>query len=177
MDENRQPNQVHDESLPQDSKEPGKDSEPNKDSESSKDSESTRAAASKTEAGPDTDAAPSADSESNSKGDSTAKQDSDSKSSSKQFEELIAKFDSKIEQQLDVNRELGSLLKEQLESILSLRQSVLAIERTIEGSAAMKKKFEKHLQSVKESGEGLPEVHWINRVRGSLARLQRNGTV
>jgi hypothetical protein len=89
---------------------------------------------------------------------------------------LRADLESKFDQQLEVNRELGALLKQQMETSMSLRQSVLAIERTLEGNAAMKKRFEKSLQTIKDSGEGLPDVHSTSRVLGMLGRLQRSGT-
>ena len=85
--------------------------------------------------------------------------------------------ESKIEQLLAVNRELGIFLEEQLDNLLSLRQSVLAIERALEGNSALRKKYEKCLQTVKDDGEGLPDIHWTNRIRGVLARLQRTGTL
>jgi len=78
---------------------------------------------------------------------------------------------------LNVNRELGALLKEQFDTLISLRQSVFAIEKTLEGNASLKKKYEKYLQSAKDNGEGLPDVHWNSRILGMLARLQRSGMV
>jgi hypothetical protein len=84
---------------------------------------------------------------------------------------------SRVEQLVAVNRELGIFLEEQLDAMLALRQSVAAIQKVLEGNSAMKKKYEKCLQSVKDDGEGLPDIHWANRIRGVLARLQRTGTL
>lgn len=84
---------------------------------------------------------------------------------------------SRVEQLVAVNRELGIFLEEQLDAMLALRQSVAAIQKVLEGNSAMKKKYEKCLQSVKDDGEGLPDIHWSNRIRGVLARLQRTGTL
>jgi chemotaxis protein histidine kinase CheA len=83
----------------------------------------------------------------------------------------------KIDKLIAVNRELAIYLEEQLDTIMALRQSVAAIQKTLEGSPAMKKKFEKCLQKVKDDGEGLPDIPWTNRIRGVLARLQRTGTL
>jgi len=66
------------------------------------------------------------------------------------------------------------MLEEQLDLLLSVRQSMLAIQQTLESSAASKKKLEKALETVKDGAEGLPDIHWINRVRGTLAMLQRS---
>lgn len=90
---------------------------------------------------------------------------------------LKSLLESHLEPLLAVNRQLGIFLEEQLDSMLALRQSVAAIERTLEGSPALKKKYEKCLQSVKDEGIGLPEIPWTNRIRGVLSRLQRSGTL
>jgi chemotaxis protein histidine kinase CheA len=83
----------------------------------------------------------------------------------------------KIDKLVAVNRELAIYLEEQLDTVLALRQSVAAIERALAGNAVMKKRYEKCLQSVKDEGQGLPDIPWINRIRGVLSRLQRTGTL
>jgi hypothetical protein len=101
------------------------------------------------------------------------------KPSSDQSDQDHEKLDklAKIDKLIAVNRELAIYLEEQLDVVLALRQSVAAIQKTLEGSPAMKKKYEKCLQSVKDDGEGLPDIPWTNRIRGVLARLQRTGTL
>jgi hypothetical protein len=83
----------------------------------------------------------------------------------------------KIDKLVAVNRELAIFLEEQLDAVLALRQSVAAIERALLGSAAMKKRYEKCLQSVKDEGAGLPDMQATIRIRGVLSRLQRSGTL
>jgi hypothetical protein len=83
----------------------------------------------------------------------------------------------KIDKLVAVNRELAIYFEEQLDAVLALRQSVVAIERALLGSAAMKKKYEKCLQSVKDEGAGLPDMQPTIRIRGVLSRLQRSGTL
>jgi len=83
----------------------------------------------------------------------------------------------RFEQQLTVNRKLATMLEEQLDLLLSMRRSMLAIQKTLEGTATSKKKLEKALETVKDGAEGLSDIHWINRVRGTLAMLQRSGMV
>jgi hypothetical protein len=83
----------------------------------------------------------------------------------------------KIDKLVAVNRELAIYLEEQLDAVLALRQSVAAIERALVGSAAMKKRYEKCLQSVKDEGAGLPDMRATTRIRGVLSRLQRSGTL
>ena len=83
----------------------------------------------------------------------------------------------KIDKLVAVNRELAIYLEEQLDAVLALRQSVTAIERVLVGNAAMKKRYEKCVQSVKDEGAGLPDLHATIRIRGVLSRLQRSGTL
>jgi len=83
----------------------------------------------------------------------------------------------RIDQLLAVNRELALYLEEQLDAVLALRQSVAAIENALQGNAAMRKRYEKCLQSVKDGEESLPEIHRMNRIRGVFSRLQRSGTL
>jgi hypothetical protein len=90
---------------------------------------------------------------------------------------LSSDMEERFEQQLTVNRRLAAMLEEQLDLLLSVRRSMLAIQKTLEGSAASKKKLDKALETVKNGAEGLPDIHWINRVRGTLAMLQRSGVV
>lgn len=85
--------------------------------------------------------------------------------------------ESKIEQLLAVNRELGLFFEEQLDAVLALRKSVAAIQGFMEGDPALKKKYEKYLQSAKEDEASPSDIHAANRIRGVLSRLQRTGTV
>jgi hypothetical protein len=124
---------------------------------------------------------PAKDSEA--KSDAEAKRDAEAKKNAEPKKEDGAsrKFQSDVEErfekQLTVNRKLAAMLEEQLDLLLSVRQSMLAIQKTLESNAASKKKLEKALETVKDGAEGLPDVHWINRVRGTLAMLQRSGVV
>jgi hypothetical protein len=112
-----------------------------------------------------------------------AKRDAEANKNAKTRDEEEAKkkhqsdVEERFEQQLTVNRKLAAMLEEQLDLLLSVRRSMLAIQKTLEGSAASKKKLEKALESMKDGAEGLPDAHWINRVRGTLAVLQRSGVV
>jgi len=101
----------------------------------------------------------------------------ESKHKSSDESEDGSNLESKIEQLLAVNRELGIFLEEQLDTTLSLRQLVAAIQGFLEADPTLKKKYEKYLQSVRNDGAGMPDVHWTNRIRGVLSRLQRTGTV
>lgn len=85
--------------------------------------------------------------------------------------------ESRIEQLLAVNRQLGIFLEEQLDTVLALRKSVAAIQGFIEGDPALKKKYEKYLQSVKDDEASPSDIHAANRIRGMLSRLQRSGTI
>jgi hypothetical protein len=134
-----------------------KDGAPAKDAEASKNAEATKDPEAKEIAEPKKTAEPVNEDDSN-----------------KKFQ---ADVEARFERQLAVNRRLASILEEQLELLLSVRQSMLAIQQTLESSAASKKKLEMALETVKSGAEGLPDVHWINRVRGTLAMLQRSGNV
>jgi hypothetical protein len=134
-----------------------KDGASAKNSESSQRAESTKDAEAKRETEAKKNAGPRNEDESNKK--------------------LLSNVEERFEQQLSVNRKLGAMLEEQLDLLLSVRQSMLAIQKTLEGSAASKKKLEKALETVKNGAEGLPDIHWINRVRGTLAMLRRSGVV
>jgi hypothetical protein len=92
-------------------------------------------------------------------------------------EKTQADMEERFEKQLAVNRKLASMLEEQLDILLSVRQSTLAIQKVLESSATSKKKLEAALEAVKNGADGLPDIHWINRVRGTLAMLQRSGVV
>jgi hypothetical protein len=85
--------------------------------------------------------------------------------------------ESKIEQLLAVNRQLGIFLEEQLDTVLALRKSVAAIQGFIEGDPALKKKYEKYLQTVKDDEASPSDIHAASRIRGVLSRLQRTGTI
>jgi hypothetical protein len=119
--------------------------------------------------------------DSEAKSDAEAKRDAEEKKNAepKKEDESSKKFQSDVEErfekQLTVNRKLAAMLEEQLDLLLSVRQSMLAIQKTLESSAGSKKKLETALETVKDGAEGLPDVHWINRVRGTLAMLQRSG--
>jgi uncharacterized low-complexity protein len=85
--------------------------------------------------------------------------------------------ESKIEQLLAVNRQLGIFLEEQLDTVLALRKSVAAIQGFIEGDPALRKKYEKYLQTVKDDEASPSDIHAASRIRGVLSRLQRTGTI
>jgi hypothetical protein len=108
------------------------------------------------------------------KRDAEAKKNGESRNedeSNKKLSDLEGRF----EQQLNLNRKLAAMLEEQLDLLLSVRRSMLAIQKTLESSAASKKKLDRAFETVKSGAEGLPDIHWINRVRGTLAMLQRSG--
>jgi len=111
------------------------------------------------------------------KSDEEAKKNAGPKNEDESNKKPLSDVDERFEQQLAVNRKLAAMLEEQLDLLLSVRRSMLAIQETLESSAASKKKLEKALESVGNGDEGLPDIHWINRVRGTLAMLQRSGIV
>jgi hypothetical protein len=111
------------------------------------------------------------------KSDAEAKKIAEPRNQDESNKKLQSDVEERFEQQLGVNRKLAAMLEEQLDLLLSVRQSMLAIQMTLEGSAASKKKLEQALETVKNGADGLPDVHWINRVRGMLAMLQRSGMV
>jgi hypothetical protein len=134
-----------------------KDGAPTKNPESSQNAESTKDAQAKR--------------------DTEAKKNAGPRNEDKSNEKLSSDVEERFEKQLTVNRKLAAMLEEQLDLLLSVRRSVLAIQKTLESSAASKKKLEKAFETVKNGAEGLPDIHWINRVRGTLAMLQRSGVV
>jgi len=136
---------------------PAKDSESSQRAEPTKDPEAKSEAEANKNAGLKKNTGPGNDDESNKK--------------------LQSDVERRFEQQLTVNRKLATMLEEQLDLLLSMRRSMLAIQKTLEGTATSKKKLEKALETVKDGAEGLSDIHWINRVRGTLAMLQRSGMV
>ena len=86
-------------------------------------------------------------------------------------------LESHLEPLLAVNRQLALFLGEQLENMIELRQSVLAMERLLEADARRKTKYAAILEKVKGEGAGIGDPHWINRTRGMLSRLERAGTL
>jgi hypothetical protein len=109
--------------------------------------------------------------------DADANKNAETRKKDESNKKLQSHVEERLEQQLNVNRKLAAMLEEQLDLLLSVRQSMLAIQKTLESSAASKKKLEKALETVKNGAEGLPDIHWINRVRGTLAMLRRSGVV
>jgi hypothetical protein len=90
---------------------------------------------------------------------------------------LNSLLESHLEPLLAVNRQLALFLGEQLENMIELRQSVLAMERLLEADARRKSKYAAILEKVKGEGAGIGDPHWINRTRGMLSRLERAGTL
>ena len=77
---------------------------------------------------------------------------------------------------LEVNRQLGLFLGEQMEITLELRQQVRAMERLLASDPRRKDKYAATLEEVKSEGDGMADPHWINRTRGMLSQLKRTGT-
>ena len=140
-----------------------KDGTPAKGSESNQNAQPTKA--------------PEAESDAEAKRDAEGKKNAEPKEGDESSKKFQSDAEERFEQQLNVNRKLAAMLEEQLDLLLSMRRSMLAIHKTLESSAASKKKLEKALEAVKDGAEGLPDIHWINRVRGTLAMLQRSGVV
>ena len=90
---------------------------------------------------------------------------------------LNSLLESHLEPLLAVNRQLALFLGEQLENMIELRQSVLAMERLLEADPRRKTKYAAILEKVKGEGAGIGDPHWINRTRGMLSRLERAGTL
>ena len=165
----------------------GTDEKPNAapNSGQSKDTGPEKDSGSDTKSPQEKDGAPAKNSESSqnveSIKDAEAKRDTETKKNAapknegESIEKLSSDVEERFEQQLNVNRKLAAMLEEQLDILLSVRQSVLAIQKTLESNAASKKKLEQAFETVKNGAEGLPDIHWINRVRGMLAMLQRSG--
>lgn len=204
MNENEQkpvptsPSEAKDQSVPK--IDFGIDEKPNTapSSAQGKDKGSEKDSGSDTKPQQEKDGAPAKDSQSSQSAESTkdaeAKRDTEAKKNDEQkrnaepkkntgpgnedeFNKKLSNLEERFEQQLTVNRKLAAMLEEQLDLLLSARRSMLAIQKTLESSAASKKKLEKALESVKNDDEGLPDIHWINRVRGTLAMLRRSGMV
>ena len=76
-----------------------------------------------------------------------------------------------------MNRELGIFLEEQFNSLLSLRKSVESLEGFIQSDPTLKKKYDKFLQNKDESAANDPDIQKTIRLRGTLGRLQRFGTL
>ena len=89
---------------------------------------------------------------------------------------LEGALNAKVEALLEVNRQLGLFLGEQMEIAIELRQSVRALERLMETDARRKGRYAAMLEEVKSEGDGMADPHWINRTRGMLSQLKRTGT-
>jgi hypothetical protein len=85
--------------------------------------------------------------------------------------------DTAIDQLKAVNRELATFLKDQLEAFLTVRQSVIAMEKFLGDNPSLAEGYKACLQRVVADGSGLPNSQWTNRALGQLARIALNGTL
>ena len=83
----------------------------------------------------------------------------------------------KLSQLLHVNRELATFLKDQLEYVLILNLSVLAIQKLVEGDSALAERYKACLQSVKDAGPQTPNPQRVAHYLGMLDKIQLTGTL
>jgi hypothetical protein len=85
--------------------------------------------------------------------------------------------DPQIEKLKAVNRELATFLKDQLEYLLTLNLSVLAIQKVLEGDSVLSARYKACLQSVKGAGPQTPNPQRVNHYLGVLDKIQLTGTL
>jgi len=98
----------------------------------------------------------------------------------KKIDELIARVslaEAKTEQLLAVNREMSLFFSEQLEAVEALRKSTAAVRGFVESDGTLRKKFAKYLESAKKQVMDSADVQKTVRMRGTLSRMERSGTL
>lgn len=84
---------------------------------------------------------------------------------------------SEFDQLKAVNRELAFFLKGQLEYMLTLNVSVLAIQKTIEGDSVLSARYKACLRDVKDAVPQTPNPQQVDHFRAMLDKIQLTGTL
>ncbi len=89
----------------------------------------------------------------------------------------VSKTEEKIEKLLAVNREMSLFFAEQMETIEALRNSTNSIAEFLQSDATLKKKLDKFVQNATTQDADPAQVQKAVRMRGTLSRLERWGTL
>jgi len=73
----------------------------------------------------------------------------------------------------ETSRQLGDFLQEQLEILLTLRQSVLAIQTVLERDPKLSEQYKACLQSVKADASRQRESAWATCASGLFGKMRR----